>query len=46
MRDEDTKEPVEFNPITLEAALQVTPMPLHTATVFWESVNGARSKNL
>lgn len=45
MKDEDTGEDVPFNKTTLEAVLQVLPTPLATALAFWESSNGARSKN-
>lgn len=45
MKDEDTGEDVPFNKAELEAALQIFPTPLATALAFWETVNGARSKN-
>jgi hypothetical protein len=45
MKDEDTNEDVPFNKAELEAALQILPMPMATALAFWETVNGARSKN-
>jgi hypothetical protein len=45
MKDEDTGEDVPFNKAELEAALQILPFPLSTALAFFESVNGARSKN-
>lgn len=45
MKDEETGEDVPFSRDELEAALQVLPTPLATALAFWESVNGARSKN-
>jgi len=45
MKDADTGEDVPFCKAELEAALQILPTPLATATAFWESVNGARSKN-
>lgn len=45
MKDEDTGEDVPFNKAELEAALQILPFPLATALAFFESVNGARSKN-
>jgi hypothetical protein len=45
MTDEDTGEAVPFNQANLSAALQVVPTPLATALAFWETVNGARSKN-
>lgn len=45
MTDEETKEDVPFSKVELEAALQILPTPLASAVAFWESVNGARSKN-
>ena len=45
LRDEDTKEQVPFSTAELDAALQILPTPLACAMAFWESVNGARSKN-
>jgi hypothetical protein len=45
MRDDETGEPVPFNELELEAVLSIAPTPLATAIAFWESVNGARSKN-
>lgn len=45
MTDEDTGEEVPFNKAELEAALQILPTPHCTALAFWETVNGARSKN-
>lgn len=45
LRDADTNEDVPFTKDNLEAALQVLPTPLASATAFWETVNGARSKN-
>lgn len=45
LRDDDTKEAVPFSQDNLEALLQIAPTPMATATAFWETVNGARSKN-
>lgn len=45
MKDEDTGEDVPFSKAEMEAALQIAPTPLATALAFFESVNGARSKN-
>ena len=46
LRDGDTHESVEFSEVEMEAVLQISPTPMATATAFWESVSGARSKNL
>jgi hypothetical protein len=45
MTDEDTGEAVPFNKDTLGAVLAIAPTPLATTLAYWESVNGARSKN-
>lgn len=45
MTDGDTNERVLFTRENLEAALQILPTPLALALAFWESVNGARTKN-
>lgn len=45
LKDEETSEDVPFNAAELEALLQIEPTPLSTAVAFWETVNGARSKN-
>ncbi|CAM8626972.1 hypothetical protein MCEMSHM24_02702 [Comamonadaceae bacterium] len=45
MKDEDTGEDVPFSAENLEAALEVLPTPLAAAMAFWETVNGARTKN-
>ncbi len=44
--DEETKEQVPFTPENLQALLQIPPTPMQTCVAFWESVNGARAKNL
>lgn len=46
MKDEDTKEDVPFSKASLEHALSIFPTPLACTLAFWESVNGARTKNL
>lgn len=45
MKDEDTGEAVPFSDLEMEATLLIAPSPLAIAVAFWESVNGARSKN-
>lgn len=45
LKDAETGEQVPFNQDELEALLQIEPTPAATAMAFWESVNGARSKN-
>lgn len=45
MKDKDTGEDVPFNKAELDAALEITQFPMATAIAFWESLNGARSKN-
>lgn len=45
MTDDATKAAVPFTPDELEACLQIEPTPLATALAFWETVNGARTKN-
>lgn len=45
MDDEDTGEDVPYTPENRDAVLQVSPTPYATAQAFWESANGARSKN-
>lgn len=45
LTDGDTNERVPFSRESLEAALQILPTPLALAVAFWESVNGARTKN-
>jgi hypothetical protein len=45
LKDAETQEDVPFTVDNLEAILQIEPTPLATAVAFWESVNGARSKN-
>ncbi|MBX9634208.1 MAG: phage tail assembly chaperone [Magnetospirillum sp.] len=45
MVDDDTKEAVPFTPEALEVALSILPTPSATSTAFWQSVNGARTKN-
>lgn len=45
LRDAETNEDVPFTNDNLHALLQILPTPLATATAFWETVNGARSKN-
>lgn len=45
LKDSDTNEAVPFTQDNLEALLQIAPSPMATAVAFWESVNGARSKN-
>lgn len=45
LTDGDTNERVPFSRENLEAALQILPTPLALAVAFWESVNGARTKN-
>ena len=45
MTDEDTGEAVPFNQATLGAVLAISSVPLACTLAFWESVNGARSKN-
>lgn len=45
MTDDDTKEKVPFSGDELEAALKIPPTPLATSMAFWESINGARTKN-
>ena len=46
LKDEETKEAVPFSPDNLDALLQILPTPVATALAFWETVNGARTKNL
>ena len=46
MTDDETKEAVPFTPENLEAILLIPPSPLHIGIAFWETVNGARAKNL
>ena len=45
MKDGDSGDDVPFTQDNLEAALQILPTPLATAMAFWETVNGARTKN-
>lgn len=45
LKDGDTNEEVPFTQDNLAALLQIAPTPMATAIAFWESVNGARSKN-
>ncbi len=45
MKDEDTKEDVPFSAEALDAVLEIAPTPHATVLAFWESVNGARTKN-
>ena len=45
MTDDETREKVPFSRDELDAALKILPTPLATAMAFWESINGARSKN-
>lgn len=45
LKDGDTDDEVPFTKDNLEALLQILPTPLATAMAFWETVNGARSKN-
>lgn len=45
MKDAETNEDVPFSKSELEAVLQILPTPLAMAVAFWETVNGARSKN-
>lgn len=42
----DTNERVPFSRENLEVALRILPTPLACAVAFWESVHGARTKNL
>lgn len=44
--DAETKESVPFTPENLDALLLIPPTPLHISIAFWETVNGARAKNL
>ena len=44
MADENAED-VPFSDATLEAALAISPTPMAMAVAFWESLNGARSKN-
>lgn len=45
LKDAETNEAVPFTTANVDAVLQVTPAPMAIAMAFWESVNGARSKN-
>lgn len=45
LKDEETGEDVPFTKENMEAILQIQPTPLATALAFWETVNGARTKN-
>jgi hypothetical protein len=45
LKDAETQEDVPFNSEEVEALLLIEPTPLATAVAFWETVNGARSKN-
>lgn len=45
LKDAETQEDVPFTHDNLEAILQIEPTPLATALAFWETANGARSKN-
>lgn len=45
LKDSETQEDVPFTADNLEAILQIDPTALATATAFWETVSGARSKN-
>jgi hypothetical protein len=45
MTDDETKASVPFSSAELDAVLLISPTPLATALAFWESLNGARSKN-
>jgi hypothetical protein len=45
LKDSETNEAVPFNSENLNALLQILPTPLATAVAFWETVNGARTKN-
>jgi hypothetical protein len=44
--DEETKEQVPFTPENLKALLEIPPTPMQICVAFWETVNGARAKNL
>lgn len=45
LKDEETKQDVDFNEAELEAILQIAPSPNAIATAFWETVTGAKTKN-
>lgn len=45
LKDEETKQAVDFNETEMEAILQIAPSPNAIASAFWETVTGARTKN-
>lgn len=46
MTDADTKEEVPFTDATRDAALAIPPTSARVAAAFWDTIYGARAKNL